>query len=198
VLPSANYVILLYMAESDQELIERYLNGEEQFFAVLMNRYIKYTYNFIIRYSGDKNSADDLLQETFLKVWKNLRYFDTDKKFSTWILTIARNTVIDWQRKNRAVVFSQLDTPDESFASTLVGDLPSPEDLFDQKFLREKFDEEVAKLSSIEQTILLLHLEEELTFAEISEAIDKPLNTVKSIYRRSLDKIKDLWPQGLI
>jgi RNA polymerase sigma-70 factor (ECF subfamily) len=186
------------MQESDQELIERYLNGEEEFFAVLMNRYIKYTYNFIIRLSGDKNVSDDLLQETFLKVWKNLRHFDTDKKFSTWILAIARNTVIDWQRKNKAITFSQLDTPEESFANTLVGDLPSPEEIFDQKFLREKFDEEVAKLSGVEQTILLLHLEDDLTFAEICEVIDKPLNTVKSLYRRSLEKIKSRWPESLI
>jgi len=179
--------------ESDKDLIIKYLAGDEQSFETLVNRHIKHTYNFIIRYGGNSAVADDLLQETFLRAWKNLRHFDSEKKFVTWLLTIARNVVMDWHRKRKDVSFSLLDTEETEFSDTLISELPSPEEIFDQKFLKTKFDEEVSKLSPVEQTILLLHLEQELPFIEISEVISKPVNTVKSIYRRSLIKIKKNW-----
>ena len=182
------------MIDSDKDLIIKYLKGEKPCFDELLSRYINYTYHFIIRYSGDKNVADDLLQETFLKVWKNLKRFDTDKKFLTWVLAIARNVVIDWQRKRKSLTFTELDTEESDFSESLMSDLQSPEELFDQNFLHNKFSLAIEELSSLEQSIIFLHLEQEITFAEIAEILNKPVNSVKSIYRRSLLKIKDKWP----
>jgi RNA polymerase sigma-70 factor (ECF subfamily) len=183
--------------ESDKDLIIKYLDGEKRCFDDLRSRYINYIYNFIVRYSGDRVVADDLLQETFLRVWKNLKHFDTNKKFITWALAIARNVVIDWQRKRKNLSFSELNADDEDFSDTLIGDLPSPEELFDQKFLHDKFVQAVEELSNLEQSIILLHLEQELTFAEIADILNKPVNSVKSVYRRAVLKIKDKWPDYL-
>ncbi len=179
--------------ESDKDIINEYLNGEKENFEILMTRYISHVFNFIVRYSGDRVGADDLVQETFFKIWKNLKRFDINKKFITWALAIARNVVIDSQRKNKAVTFSELDTEEDEFKDSLAGNLPTPEELFDQNFLHGKFVEAVEKLSSLEQSIILLHLEQNLSFIEIAEVLNKPLNTVKSIYRRSLLKIKKDW-----
>ncbi|MEI6627194.1 MAG: RNA polymerase sigma factor, partial [bacterium] len=187
------YNMILNML-TDQELIKKYFSGEENAFRELTERYLNYTYNFIVRFCGSRDVADDLVQETWLRIWKNLHRFDLNKKFTTWSLAIAKNVVIDWHRKRKEPSFSELETEDNNFTDTIPDNLPRPDELFDQKFLHEQFETAVTKLlSTTEQTILFMHLEQELTFAEIAEILKKPLNTIKSNYRRSLDKIKNNW-----
>jgi len=183
--------------ESDKDIINKYLAGNKDYFEILVNKHLSHVFNFVVRYSGDREGAADLVQETWLRVWRNLKKFDTDKKFITWVFTIAHHVVIDWQRKKKALTFSELDTVESDFKESLAGDLPSPEEIFDQKFLHEKFREVVEALSSLEQSIILLHLEQNLSFIEIAEVLNKPQNTVKSIYRRALLKVKEKWPDGL-
>jgi len=97
------------MELSDSELVIAYKDdGQEVAMTTLVNRYVSIVYNLIVRLVGDRREAEDLTQETFMKMWKALSRFDTDKTFKTWIFVIARNTAIDYLRKKKPVLFSRL------------------------------------------------------------------------------------------
>ena len=98
---------------TDIELLEAYLDGDEQAFKILINRYTPLLYNFVARLAG-RESAPDIVQEIFIKVWKNIRKFDIEKaSFKTWVFTIAKNTATDFLRKKKDLHFSDLDIDDE-------------------------------------------------------------------------------------
>jgi len=90
---------------SDQELIKGYLNGNEQALAVLLDRYIKPLHTFVYHLVGGNSEADDVVQETCVKLWRSLKKYDSQKNFKTWIFQIAKNTAIDYLRKKRPSPF---------------------------------------------------------------------------------------------
>ena len=159
-----------------------------------IEEYIKPIYSFIFRLVGNVPDAEDLTQETFLKTWKNIRKFDKNKSFKTWIFTIARNTVTDHFRKKKSIPFSNLDriTDDhaESFESTLQSGELSPEEIFEKREEESVLLMALNSLSLDEKTIIVLRHTDELTFDEISLIMNKPMNTIKSIYYRSTLKLK--------
>jgi len=175
------------MERSDLELVSDYLQGEEQAFSVIVSRYTQPMYNFIARVCGDREEAHDLTQEVFVKVWKNIRSFDVHRNFKTWMYRIARNTAIDWLRKRKHVQFSDLISGEhESFEETLPSTEPLPGEVFARTELKEELERALSKTHPEYRMILLLHLIEQMTFEEMADVLNKPMNTVKSQYRRAL------------
>ena len=93
------------MDSTDEKLIEGSSEGDNAAFEKLLKRYLKSVYNFIYRLASDREVAEDLTQETFVKVWKNLRRFDQTKSFKVWIFTIAKNTAYDFLKKKKTIPF---------------------------------------------------------------------------------------------
>ncbi len=91
---------------TDEDLVVSYIEGDDSAFVTLMDRYLKLIYSFTFRMCKNTDNAEEITQETFLKVWKNIKKFKTNQKFKTWIYTIAKNTAIDYLRKRRDVLFS--------------------------------------------------------------------------------------------
>ena len=91
--------------KTDNELVKDYLEGKENVFEILVKRYTRPLYSFVWRLCGNKESSEDIVQETFLKVWKNIKQFDHSKSFKVWIYTIARNSTYDFLRKKKLVMF---------------------------------------------------------------------------------------------
>jgi RNA polymerase sigma-70 factor (ECF subfamily) len=182
--------------ESDEEIIVLYKNGDEEAFKVLINRYTTPLYNFTARLTN-KNDASDIVQEIFIKTWKNIKRFDPLKaSFKTWIFTIARNAVTDFFRKKKSLLFSDIENKDgkdiDSFAENIPDENLLPEEalqkLEDSVFLNKI----LAKLRPDYQEVLILHYQEEMTFEEIGSILNKPLNTVKSIHRRAIIELKKI------
>src|ERR1700733_2556258 len=94
---------------SDNDLVLQYRSGNKKAFEALVERYFAHVFNFITRYTSDQVAAEDIVQETFVKVWKNIKKFDETKNFKSWLFTIARNTSLDWLRKKKAVPFSSFE-----------------------------------------------------------------------------------------
>lgn len=92
---------------TDQQLIAAYLKGDEKSLEILIKRYLNPIYGFAYRYVKDQQNAEDITQETFLKVWKNIKKYDKNKSFKAWIYTIAKNTVLDFIKKEKAdIIFT--------------------------------------------------------------------------------------------
>lgn len=179
------------MPATDEELIQQYLNGDESAFERLVERHLTPLYGFIYRLSGNPEEATDLTQETFLKAWKNIRNFDQERSFKTWLFAIARNTVFDYLRKKKQVLFSELDTENESFESSLEDTAILPEELFAQNESQQQVEQTLLNLSPEYRSIVLLHDTDSLTFEAIAEIVGKPMNTVKSQYRRALLQMRE-------
>jgi RNA polymerase sigma-70 factor (ECF subfamily) len=185
-----------YKNRSDEELVILAKNRDQFVFRILVKRYINKIYRFARSYNISSDDAEDIAQETFIKSWKKLQTFDPTFKFQTWLFTIARNTILDKLRKNKLLPFSFFENTDgEFYSSNPIDDVADSEVLADEIFDKtkdiNKLQQSLAQLGSDERTIIVLHYEEELTFEEIGKILDKPMNTVKSLHRRSLIKLKE-------
>jgi len=175
------------MNKTDEQLIEEYFSDTPEAFDELVHRYLKPIYNFLYSMSKDREVADELTQETFLKVWKNLKKFQSDKNFKVWLYAIARNVLIDWFRKKKNINFSQLDISEEVlFEDTLIDLEPLPPEIFERQEIMTELESALETISPNQKLIISLHDREDLTFEEIAEITKKPTNTVKSQYRRGI------------
>ncbi|MES2059714.1 MAG: RNA polymerase sigma factor [Patescibacteria group bacterium] len=182
----------------DSDLVKEYLGGDQAAMNELVNRHIKSIYGFVYRLTGLRNEAPDIVQEVFIKIWKNLKRYDPKQSFKAWMMTIARNTSIDWMRKRRALSFSDLsnDAEGEYFEDTLADSTPLAEELFEKEETKNLIEKEIEKLPIPSREVVLLRHSEDLSFEEIAGAIGKPLNTVKSQYRRALIRMKESMHQN--
>lgn len=184
---------------SDRDLVRAAREGRTEAFDELARRYLPLVYRFLLRLTGDGHTAEDLSQETFLKVWKALGRFDVDKSFRTWIYAIARNVAVDHLRKKRPVSFTTVETEEGSFnpADDLADERPLAPELLERKEAAEELMAAVNKLPEKARSVVVLHDLEDLTFQEISDALKEPLNTVKSRYRRALATIRKLFEASI-
>ena len=189
--------------ETDEELAILYKEGNKEAFKGLINRYTFPLYNFTA-HIVNQNDASDVVQEIFIKTWKSIHKFDEKKaSFKTWIFTIARNTAIDFLRKKRNLLFSDIPARqlaggekesenENSFAENIPDENLLPDEVLikleDSEFLNRTLE----KLNIKEKEILILYYQEELTFDEIGKILQKSLNTVKSTHRRAIIKLQEL------
>lgn len=179
--------------DSDTKLIEEYFDGNEKALGKLIARHMTMVYGFVFRMVGNQEEALDIVQETFVKVWKHLKKFNLERNFKTWVLSIARNSAIDYFRKRKDLKFSQLDDSDGEvlFSDSLKDLSPLPDELFEKKELGEFVRGALEKLTPARREVILLHDYSDLTFEEIAEILKKPMNTVKSDYRRAILALRE-------
>ena len=182
---------------SDNELVERYLAGEERRFRELVERYEGRIVNFIQRSIGDRERAHDLAQETFIRVYRHLRRFDTSKKFSTWIYTIASNLAKNELRnrsRNPLVLFQTLTSTWEDDHRPLQFEDSSmrPDDLYRQRHLRNLVERAAEQLPPHHREVFILREIEGKTYEEIAEITDTQLGTVKSRLNRARNRFAEI------
>lgn len=187
---------------SDEEIIEQYKNGNKEIFNILTDRYISSMYNFIYRFSN-RNDIEDIIQEIFIKVWKNINGFDSSKaSFKTWLFTIAKNTATDFSRKKKHILFSDIgdDENDDGkitpFEATIPAEEPLPDILLERMENSQLLNKVLEKIRPEYRIVLVLHYQEEMTFEEIGRVLEKPLNTVKSQHRRALAELRNMLNQA--
>lgn len=170
---------------SDRKLIAGYLNGDEKSLEILIQQYLKPIYNFAHRYAGNAQDAEDITQDVFVKVWRNLKKFDRQKSFKAWIFTIAKNTSIDALKKRKPALFSEF-----SAIEKIADPSPSPNEIFERKEISQMLNLLINKLPLKYRNVLFLRYNNNLAFQEIAETLNKPINTVKSRHRRALIILK--------
>jgi len=179
---------------NDSALVAGYLNGQDDFLEVLIQRYLKLIYNFIYAHTQDEAAANDLTQETFVKVWRYLEEFDQTKSFKAWLFKIAKNNLIDWLRHKKRNVVVSLDN-DYSLEET-VSALNQLDYLSDSMLERVEtvgqLGQIIEQLPEKYKTVMHAYYEEGQSLSEISQRFKLPLNTVKSQYRRSILLVKKL------
>lgn len=179
---------------TDEQLIKKYLTGDDEALRQLIERYLKPVYNFVHRYVSSGGDAEDLTQEAFVNAWKNLKKFDQNKKFKTWIFSIAKNASLNWIKKKKPDLFSAFENEsgENALIESIADPSPLPDELFHRAGLAEQLSAAMAKLNPDYRTVLLLRYNDHFTFREIAESLGEPLHTIKSRHRRALILLKNL------
>lgn len=198
------------MVMTDTKLVKSYLAGDKVALEVLVNRYIKLVYSVSYQYLGDRAQAEDVTQETFMKVWRNLKKFKPNKNlapyrtagsgsgFKTWILTIAKNTALDQLRKKKEIVFSEFENEngDNIILESLADKNPLASEAIHTADKAKALQGKVKKILPVYQKVLALRYEQGFNFREIAEMLGESINTVKSRNRRALAILRGMI-QGL-
>ncbi len=174
----------------DSSLVAQFMGGEKRAFSELVTRYHVRLLNFIYRTIGDRDRAEDLVQETFIRVYRHLHRFDQSKKFSTWVYTIAGNLAKNELRnrsRNPLVLFQSLKTSWDADHRPLEWEDNTyrPDDLFRKRHLKETIDRAVAQLPDHHRVVFVLRELEGKTYEEIAEITGVNLGTVKSRLNRA-------------
>lgn len=184
--------------ESDEGLMLRYQKGDVRAFEVLLGRHRKPVFNFILRFVGDKAQAEDLLQETFLRVIKGADAYQRQAKLTTWLYTIARNLCVDASRRGKHRKAYSLDVPmdgNSKDGATLLDVVPDKTLGTDRKVLSNelhgKMHAALAKLSEDQREVFLMREFLDMPFRDIAEVVGCPENTVKSRMRYALEKLRE-------
>ena len=179
---------------TDEDLIERFQNGDEQAYIELVNRYRDRLMNFVYRFVNDYEQSEDIAQETLIKLYTHKHYYKKIAKFSTWIYTIAANLAKSELRKKKSrkvTNLSQMSTQEKEYE--LPADQPDTDQAIESEFIEKRIQAAIQKLPLHFKTVTILRDIQELSYEEISKIVDVPLGTVKSrINRARLQLQKEL------
>jgi RNA polymerase sigma-70 factor, ECF subfamily len=182
----------------DADLLDRFHAGDADAFALLLQRYERPIYNFLLRSVRDRSAAEDLTQDVFMRVVSSSQGFNRASKFSTWLYTIARHACIDHARRMKHRRHASLDGPgpetDDGPGARLVDriahDGPGVDRHADSEQMRERIARAIEALPDEQREVFLMRHMEGLPFAEIASICEVPENTVKSRMRYALERLQ--------
>jgi RNA polymerase sigma factor (sigma-70 family) len=161
---------------ADAKLVRTYLSGNDRAFENLFKRYERPLFSFILKFVRDRQVAEDIFQQTWMKVLNGLNGYEEKGKFSSWLFGIANNCCIDHSRKETR---SKVDgrTSAEGM-DMLEGDDCNPESTFLKQEETEWLEKAIQTLPMEQKEVVLLRLHGQLPFKEIARVLESPLNTV--------------------
>jgi len=171
---------------TDEKLMSLFQDGDENAYIILVNRYKDKLINFIYHYLKDSESAEDIVQETMIKLYQKKHYYKEIAKFSTWLYTIAKNlanTELRKRKNRKTTLLSHFSNDDKTY------EIPSNDQEIGQQVQTDVVNEiiknAVDQLSEKFKTVIILRDIQEISYEEISEIIGIPIGTVKSRINRA-------------
>ena len=175
--------------KSDEELVRLFIEGKERAFNELMGRYSRRIVNYVYRIIGDRDRAEDLLQDTFIRVYRNIDRFDQKRKFSTWLYTIATNLAKNELRntgRSPLMYFQNLFyRKEDQKMFEAVDQADKPDDQLYKSQLKNLVAKAVEKLPERHRLVFTLRETEGKSYEEIAEILDCNIGTVKSRLNRA-------------
>lgn len=170
---------------SDEQLVEGFLAGDIEAFNLLVRKWQRPIYNFVYRFTGEREDAQDICQEVFTIVFRKLKELKEKNKFSSWIYKIALNQCRIKKRQERGKTSISLDAPmeGEEGATSLeiaTGEQENPEYILQQKEVAELLKKALARIPEEQRAVIVMKEYEGLKFTEIAEILNCPVGTVKS------------------
>lgn len=175
----------------DYTIIQQVLDGDKDAFAVLVSRYKNLVYSVILRMVNNPEEAADLSQEVFIKVYRNLDKYRTDFKFSTWIIKITTNRVIDYRRQKKQETVNIDDIAEPSAVEE------TPEEAVVNKERTEIVWGAVHELPDMYKIPIVLYHQQGLSYQEIADVTGEPLSKVKNRIFRGRKMLKDSLSQAM-
>jgi RNA polymerase sigma-70 factor (ECF subfamily) len=180
-------------ASEDRELVLRCLNEDEEAYRRLLEKYRRPVYGIVRRMIPDDEDARDLAQEAFIRAFKNLRQFDLERRFSSWLFRIANNLCIDHYRRRRLKTVPMVRSYDGETEETweLPDPSPGPGEEFSDRERARRLAATVQSLPPGYRVVIVMRHQQGLAYDEIAEALDMPLGTVKARIHRAHRLLKE-------
>jgi RNA polymerase sigma-70 factor, ECF subfamily len=178
--------------DSDAAQVAQTLAGNQEAFRPLVERYSQRLFRLAYRITGSENDAEDLVQETFLKAYRNLGKFEARSNFGTWLYRICANSSLDQRRRQRPKgEVQELDNPDKALsADDLTNPSPSPERLVLSLEVQQEMEAAIQQLTPTERTAFALRHHEGLSIEEISEVLGLRISATKNAVFRGVQKLR--------
>ncbi len=173
---------------NDGELIQQFRNGQTQAFNLLVWRWQKPVLNFLYRFLGNSQDAEDVNQRTFMKVYQKLSSLKDVEKFQVWLYQVAANQARDFLRRQKRRSFFSIGFSMDSKSETegdFVPEIADPESLkaesgLHQEELRNIFEQAMEEIPEEQRMVIIMKIYQGLKFSEIADILHESLNTVKS------------------
>ncbi|NQT35190.1 sigma-70 family RNA polymerase sigma factor [bacterium] len=189
--------------KTDEDLIRELQAGRRTAFDEIVDRFKAPLYNFIYRMIGNAATSEDLLQETFIRLWMNRDRYREIARFSTWLYTVAANLARSELRRRKIRRWFPLssgggysDDSNEERTFDLPDESADPERDYERRNIARRVEEEIQKIPLVFREVIILRDLQELSYEEISSILKIPLGTVKSRINRARlqlqKKLKDL------
>ena len=174
---------------SDTEIISKVLKGDQQAFAGLVSRYQNYVFTLVLRFTKNREDAEELAQDIFVKAYRYLSDFRGDSKFSTWLYTIVNTTCITFLRKKKPKIhsldneniFERVENKDSGFNANHV----------EKKSSLNMLNKAIDMLSPDDAGIIILFYKAEQSLAEIGQIMGADPNTIKVRLHRARTRLKE-------
>lgn len=187
-----------WLNQSDEDLVEEYLDGDATAFRELVERYHDPLLRFLLRMTGRLEMAEDVFQDTFLQLHQSLESFDLTRRFKPWLFTIAANKARDALRRARRRSAVSLSTraaggEGDAIVDLLEIDLPGPESGLEAEELSLMVQSAIDLMPTRLREILLLAYFQRMTYVQIAEVFAIPLGTVKSRLHSAVANFAKQW-----
>ncbi len=179
---------------SDEELLKKVKNGDVDAFEEIIAKYEKKVFSLIYNMLKNDNDIEDIAQEVFVKVYKNIGKFHGNSSLYTWIYRITTNLCLDYIKKQKSVIYidEKIQTDDGEVDFQLPSEEKLQDELYEEKELKQKLEKSIAKLPDKQRVMIVLRDIKGLSYEEISEILEIKLGTVKSQINRARLKLKEL------
>jgi RNA polymerase sigma-70 factor (ECF subfamily) len=179
-------------AEADAQAVARVRGGDPEAFRVLMERHGRAVHRLAFRMTGNEQDAEDVVQESFLRAYRNLRHFEARSQFGSWLYRIAANCAYDALRaRARRQARVEPGGTAEGLAGEVPTDDPGPERLAAGAEVRRNVRAAMSRMSALERSAFTLRHLEGMTTAEIAQALDLQGEAAKQSVFRAVRKVRE-------
>ena len=161
-------------AIDDLQILKRIASGDREALAELYSRYQQHLFRYLLQLTPDYGLAEEILQDTFVAVWKSVRTFQGKSSVLTWLISISRRQAHNTLRRHKLPIV------DESELEDLVATGPEPEDFALASIARDELTSAFKQLGPVHREIIVLIFIEELSYPEVANVLGIPVGTVKS------------------
>ena len=176
---------------TDALLVKNYIAGDENALSILINRHQSKIYGFIYSKLSDRDTADDIFQDTFIKVIKTLKSnsYNEEGKFLPWVMRISHNLIIDYYRKNKKMPMFR-ETEDFSIFSIMSDNVPNIESQLITSQVESDIRKLIEELPEDQKEVLVMRMYQDLSFKEISELTGVSINTALGRMRYAIMNLR--------
>jgi RNA polymerase sigma-70 factor (ECF subfamily) len=178
------------MEESDPALVDRVLNGDRDAFQMLVERHSRSVFQLGYRMTGNQEDAEDIVQETFLRAFRNLKRYESRSSFSTWLYRIAANYSLDMLRSRRRFVDCERRDDSAGWLDGIVSQYPSAHQLAFSGQIRNNIEKAMNELTVVERTAFILRHYQNFSIEQIGAALGVGENAAKHSIFRAVRKLR--------
>jgi RNA polymerase sigma-70 factor (ECF subfamily) len=183
---------MVAMEESDLATVGRARNGDTDAFRVLVERHGRSVFRLVYRMTGNEQDAEDLVQETFIKAYRNLEGFEERAQFGSWLYRIAVNCFLDWKRRrhHHEELNEGVEPRFQTGTAGFAGHRESPDQLLLGLEVRRRVEAGLEELTAQERAAFILRHFEGMSIAEIGRMLDLDISAAKHSVFRAVQKMR--------